>query len=507
MLPLRPPLAPVIETVELFELPLRTRLPFRYGIAEMRALPHCVIRLRVRFGHRVTRGLAADHLPPRWFRKDARQTPDEEIAELRRVVRQAARDARGESAPTVFHWWREAYARQLAWGEFHGMPPLLAHFGVTLVERALLDAACHAAGRSFHQVLLEGSLGFDPAAVHPELAGSDWRRAFPPQPLPRVFARHTVGLGDPVLEDDLDPSARLQDGLPETVEGAIAAYGHTHFKVKLSGDTATDLARLDRLHRCLRGAPVPGPFLVTLDGNEQYDSAEAFADAWERLRASPLPRDPAVRLGCVEQPLRREASFDLAPGWLAALPGRPPVIIDEADGALEDLPRALACGYAGTSHKNCKGVFKGLAHRCLLHARARGADRADPPPLLTGEDLCTLGPIALAQDLAVQATLGSASVERNGHHYFRGLSAFPESLNRALVATQPRTYRWHPGGFAALRIEKGRIDLQDLLQCPFGLPPELAVETWASPRPLDPAETRRDPALPEGVDPASHGPD
>jgi hypothetical protein len=33
-----------------------------------------------------------------------------------------------------------------------------------------------------------------------------------------------------------------------------------------------------------------------------------------------------------------------------------PVIIDESDDRPSSLKRALDCGYAGTSHKNCEGV-------------------------------------------------------------------------------------------------------------------------------------------------------
>jgi len=40
--------------------------------------------------------------------------------------------------------------------------------------------------------------------------------------------------------------------------------------------------------------------------------------------------------------------------------------------------------------------------------------------VLTGEDLCNLGPVAFLQDLAMMALLGIEHVERNGHHYFAG---------------------------------------------------------------------------------------
>src|SRR5207302_8085313 len=64
----------------------------------------------------------------------------------------------------------------------------------------------------------------------------------------------------------------------------------------------------------------------------------------------------------------------------------------------------------------------GIANACLLEKRRRDGERV----VLTGEDLCNLGPVALLQDLALMALLGIEHVERNGHHYYRGLSLWPE---------------------------------------------------------------------------------
>ncbi len=55
------------------------------------------------------------------------------------------------------------------------------------------------------------------------------------------------------------------------------------------------------------------------------------------------------------------------------------MIIDESDAEIGDLARAAGLGYAGTSHKNCKGVMKGAAHRCLINHRNR--HRTDSRPL------------------------------------------------------------------------------------------------------------------------------
>jgi hypothetical protein len=143
-----------------------------------------------------------------------------------------------------------------------------------------------------------------------------------------------------------------------------------------------------------------------------------------------------------------------------------PVIIDESDDRPGSLGRALDCGYAGTSHKNCKGVFKGIVNRCLIEHRRQ----VDPEGTyrLSAEDLTTLGPVELTQDLAVAATLGIPHVERNGHHYYRGLDPFPEEVIEETLAAHEDLYRRHEDGSATLAIDEGRLDLDSVVDAPFG---------------------------------------
>jgi hypothetical protein len=294
----------------------------------------------------------------------------------------------------------------------------------------------------------------------------------PTAPLRSVFARHTVGLADPI--DAADLAAPVADGLPETLAEAIAAYGLRHFKIKFTG--AADLPRLARIFAAI-GAAVPAAELrFTLDGNESFATVAAFRAVWTQIEALPGWAERRAGLVCVEQPFHRDTA--LAPETTAGLLAwaeRPPLIIDESDAECDSVRHALAGGYVGTSHKNCKGVFRGIANACLLeHRRRREPHRAF---LLTGEDLANIGPVALLQDLAVQATLGVASVERNGHHYFRGLSFFPESVQARLVAEHGDLYRRHPQGFATLALDQGRLAVGSTVDAPFGVAtiPDLAA--------------------------------
>jgi hypothetical protein len=157
-------------------------------------------------------------------------------------------------------------------------------------------------------------------------------------------------------------------------------------------------------------------------------------------------------------------------GWQ----GRLRLIIDESEGNLDSLVRALDLGYHGTSHKNCKGVFKGIANACLLeHLRREGRD-----VLMSGEDLANIGPVALLQDLAVCANFGIGSVERNGHHYFAGLSMFPAPVQQQLLDSHPDLYHRSSLGWPTLRIDRGMLQLDSIVRSPFGVGPLIDVEQF-----------------------------
>src|SRR5262249_7333836 len=153
------------------------------------------------------------------------------------------------------------------------------------------------------------------------------------------------------------------------------------------------LERLDRIARVIASS-VTGNFALTLDGNESFRSLTAFREFWEALSRAPQLTRFLENVMFVEQPFHRDVALD--PGvlsGLAAWRARPTLIIDESDAELDSLPRALALGYHGTSHKNCKGVFKGIANACLLE-ELRHKSKSEPL-VMSGEDLANIGPVAL----------------------------------------------------------------------------------------------------------------
>jgi hypothetical protein len=454
-----------------------TRMPFRYGIAKLTALPHLFVSANVTVNGQPVRGLAADGLAPKWFTKDPDAPVQDEVAQMMQVIRAAC--AHGESvgqAGSVFDWWRAVYEKQKAWGEAKGLPPLLWHFGVSLIERAVIDALCRGTDRRFCEAVHDNALGIDLGAIHPELAQTELTHWLPTEPTRRLGARHTVGLGDPLTDDQIDAADRLDDGLPQSLEACIDRYGLTYFKIKVPADAAEARARMQAIREVVTRKCKT--FAFTLDGNEFFQSFSGFTALWRQLVDDPAVRDFFDRgLLFVEQPVHRQSALsDDAAATLSRWPNRPPIIIDESDGSLESLPRALACGYAGTSHKNCKGVIKGLANACLIEKRRRDGQAV----AFSGEDLSNVGPVALLQDLAVAATMGLSHLERNGHHYFAGLSALPDAMQQQMIDYHGDLYGWHAHSTAhapAVQIEQGVVAVDSVLAAPFGYQPALDLHS------------------------------
>jgi hypothetical protein len=456
---------------DFFVLQTRTRFPFRYGIASMTDVPHLFVRTRVTSGAKSVWGVTAEGLPPKWFTKNAATTFEQDLPEMLEAIGHATHLAEqvAQRPVSFFDFWRELDRQQTGWAESRRLAPLLAHLGVSLAERAALDGLCRLDGQPLHRMMAADRLGLRLGEIYRELGTVQPLDVLRAAPLDECFVRHTVGLGDALVPGDLQPEDRVDDGLPQDLEASIRAYGLRYFKVKLSAVAERDFPRLRTLASLLE-RETGGEFLITLDGNENFDDFGAFREFWQQAISETALHQLWRRIVVVEQPVHRDRALrdDVAAG-LRSWPDRPPLIIDESDGAVGDVPRALDLGYAGASYKNCKGIVKGIANACLLKKR-RSEGR---PGVMTGEDLCTLGPFALVQDLAMMALLGIDHVERNGHHYYRGLSMFPADWQQAMLAAHGDLYTRHPDGFACLKIQGGKLQLASANAAPFGVGPVL----------------------------------
>lgn len=456
---------------------LQTRMPFKYGIATMTRVPHAFVRVHAEVDGKTFVGISADLLPPKWFTKDPDKPVNDEIFEMIRVIRHAAAASADLSGPDAFQVWRQLYQAQDGWGRRENLPPLLAHFGTSLVERALIEAVCRAANRPFAEMLRTNQLGIQLSEIHAPLRDKIPGDFLPVKPLDRIILRHTVGLVDPLLDEHIAAANRLHDGLPQSLAACTKAYGLRHFKIKVSGHLDHDLDRLEQIARILQRDANP-EYKFSLDGNEQFKSLEDFRAFWETVERADSLKEFLKHLLFVEQPLHRDVALRAdAAELFARWPNRPATIIDESDGTLDSLPKALALGYAGITHKNCKGVFKGIANRCLLAHLER--EKPGSKWIMSGEDLATIGPVSVIQDLAAMATLGIQSVERNGHHYFPGLSMFSTEIQEQVLAAHTGLYERSRLGWPKLSVNDGLIDVTSLRQPPFGVGFVVDVEKFA----------------------------
>lgn len=446
----------IIDDIALFERPVRLRLPFRFGVVTLTETPQAFVRVAVRLPDgRTATGAAAELMVPKWFDKAPDRSNAQNVDQLRCALR-LARDAYLDGVPrSAFGHFAAQYQAQIDRAGALGLNPLVANFGPALIDRAVLDALGRGLALPFAELIRRNLAGLrpDPALV-PDLAGDDLAGFLAGlAPVRRIAARHTVGLVDALTEAEIPSDARLDDGLPESLEAALAAYGHRWVKLKVAGDVAGDLDRLGRIAAVLDRQPAP--YRATLDGNEQYRTAEAVLELWRRIAETPRLARLAASIAYIEQPIHRDATFREP---VTALAAHRPVIVDEADATLDAFPRARALGYAGISSKTCKGVYKSI----LNAARAAAWSRAGTPCFLSAEDLTTQAGLAVQQDLALVGLLGLEHVERNGHHYVDGFGGAPAAEADGFLAAHPDLYHRAAGGRVRLTIADGWLALGTL---------------------------------------------
>ncbi|MFH1759516.1 MAG: hypothetical protein ABIA63_00310, partial [bacterium] len=375
--------------------------------------------------------------------------------------------ATGMHGASLFEIWHEHYRLQNDWGKTKKYPSLLSGFGTTLVERALIEAFCRLHKNPFFTLLKQNQFGIDLDKIHSGLTRAEPGKYLASKPNRTVFLRHTVGLSDPLAEEDLSSEQRLDDGLPQSLESCIKTYGLRHFKIKINGDLDFNTERLINISDVISSWAEPD-YAFTLDGNECFTDPEQLRILWEKISVEPSLKDFLNHIIFVEQPFIRSIALSAAVGnFIKGWKNRPPVIIDESDSTLQSFAKALSSGYSGTSHKNCKGIFKGIANSCFINYLRE--EDPESSLILSGEDLSTIGPVSLQQDLAVHAALGINSVERNGHHYFAGLSMFSDEIQKQVLKSHSDLFTASKYGWPTLNIKEGKIHLSSVNKAPFGV--------------------------------------
>ena len=179
--------------IELFERPVRLRLPFRFGAATVNEAPQAFVRARICFPDgREQVGWAAEMMIPKWFDKSPQRSNDRNLDDLRRSLALAVGAYTSDRAVrTAFGHAALLYDALQFEGRRHEVNSLVCSFGSALVDRAILDAACRALGIDFAAAIranvprIHAALAPDHAISHSTLFSMRWslrrplRRATP----------------------------------------------------------------------------------------------------------------------------------------------------------------------------------------------------------------------------------------------------------------------------------------------------------------------------------------
>ena len=152
-----------------------TRIAFRYGNTCLERCPQALFRATIETNGVRVHGYSADCLPPGWFDKTPGVSYEQQIGDMiavTRIAENAFLEAASSTTP-LFNAWLDVYRKVQDDARQRGYGPLLASFGVSFVERAIIDALARAANLSFAEAVRTNIYGIHAAEVHPRLAGCD----------------------------------------------------------------------------------------------------------------------------------------------------------------------------------------------------------------------------------------------------------------------------------------------------------------------------------------------
>jgi L-alanine-DL-glutamate epimerase-like enolase superfamily enzyme len=309
----------------------------------------------------------------------------------------------------------------------------------TLVVASAFDAAIHDAyGKAFRRTVYETygpefvshDLSID---LGPSFKGEYLDKYVPSAPKPRMPVFHSVGASDPLDASDMQGRARIDDGLPNTLEEWIPRDGLIRFKIKLNGGNLQAdfdrVVRIDRIVNRAQAARGVQDWQYSLDFNEGCPNVAYLLEFLRRLReATPSGFD---RILYIEQPTARDLAKDRANVMHEAARLRP-VVIDESLTDLDALLLAREMGYTGVALKACKGQTQAM----LMAAAAQKFGM-----FLCVQDLTCPG-ASLIHSAGIAARVpGNAGIEANARQ-------FVPAANRAWEDRFPGLFTIHDGMMA-----------------------------------------------------------
>lgn len=442
-----------IEHAELHFLPVRTRVPLKFGRETLTSVLCARARVRVSDrGGRSAEGWGETPLSVQWvwpspLSYDARL---HRITEFVRVVARAWARSGLEGHPIEMGWdflegvlpgLRAAHNAGQAAGT-EPLPWLAALLCASVVDQATHDAYGHLVGCPVYATYGAEHMSRDLAAFLEPAQKSDtsfagrWPRDFL-QPVrdESLWAWHLVGGLDPLEAEDLT-GQEPEDGYPVLLGDWIRRDGLRCLKVKLRGnDPAWDAARLTRVGRL---ALAEGVEALSADFNCTVTDPVYVTGVLDRL----WREAPAVweRLLYVEQPFPYDLEAHRTD--VRDIVRRKPLFLDESAHDWRAIRLGWALGWNGVALKTCKTQTGALLSACW--ARAHGMQ-------LMVQDL-TNPMLAQIPHVLLAAHVGTLrGVETNAMQFYPETSA-PEAAV-------------HPGLY---RRREGRIELNSLRGNGFG---------------------------------------
>ena len=293
----------------------------------------------------------------------------------------------------------------------------------TLVVSSPFDAALHdaygkalgaSAYATYTREFMNGDLSAD---LGPDFKGEYPGRYLHSRPQATLPVFHSVGASDAIEPSDL--KARVNDGLPNTLEEWIRRDGLIRFKIKLNGgNLPVDLDRVVRIDRVVsKVLPSRGvrDWKYLLDFNEGCRNVEYLLEFMRKVReATPYG---FARILYIEQPTGRDLKKDRA-NVMHEAARLCPIVADEALTDLESLVLAREMGYTGVALKACKGQ----THAVLLAAAARKHGM-----FVCVQDLTCPG-ASLIHSAGIAARVpGNAGIEANARQFVPAANAAWES--------------------------------------------------------------------------------
>lgn len=449
------PVSLKVVAAEVYFLPVRTRVPLKFGPETLTEVTCARVRLVVEDGAgRAATGWGETPLSVQWVWPGSLPTADR-LAALQDMCRRLVRawpgfDSSGHALEVGHDFlqhqlpelWRDLNAVRPASA---AMPWLAALVCASAFDLALHDACGHALGRPVYETYCAPFLRRDladylsPAADRAHdisFAGRHPADYLRPRRTDRLMAWHLVGGLDPIGPDDLTGS-EPDDGHPVLLADWIRRDGLKALKIKLRGNDAPwDWERLIRVGQV---AVAQGVVWLTADFNCTVTDPGYVTAILDRLR----DEEPGLfgMLLYVEQPFPYE--LDEHPIAVHAVSARKPLFLDESAHDWSQVRRGRELGWTGVALKTCKTQTGALLSLCWAQAHGMTLMVQD----LTNPMLAQIPHVLLA---AHAHTI--AGVETNSMQFYPEASAAEAAV--------------HPGLY---RRRDGFLDLSSVSGAGFGL--------------------------------------